>query len=245
MKVIVVLPARNAAKTLKKTVDDIPKELIDDIILVDDASKDETVEYARRLGIKTFVHKRNLGYGANQKTCYEEALNLGADIVVMVHPDYQYNPKLIGELIEPIKKGKADAVFGSRMMRGGALGGGMPRWKYNANILLTALENVVLGIYLSEYHSGFRAYSRKALESVHFKFNSNGFVFDTEIIVQLICNGFKIDEIPIQTRYFEGASTIKFWPCILYGLGILKSLFKYILHSRHIIRFKQFERREG
>jgi len=240
MNVFVVLPAYNAAKTLEKTLNDIPKEIVKEIILVDDASSDNTVELARSLGLKVFVHEKNKGYGANQKTCYRKALELGADILIMVHPDYQYDPKIIPELIEPIKKGNSEAVFGSRIMKGGALDGGMPRWKYNANILLTALENVLLGIYLTEYHSGFRAYSAKYLKSVNFMANSDGFVFDTEIIIQGRLHNMKIEEVPIRTRYFPEASMIKFWPSVIYGLGILKALFKYWLHSHNIVKFKQF-----
>ena len=241
MKVTAVLPAYNAEKTLKMTVADIPPGVVDEIILVDYASRDRTVEVARGLDLKVFLHKKNLGYGANQKTCFAEALAAGADIVVMVHPDYQYDPRAIPQLVEPIKEGRADAVFGSRMMKGGALEGGMPRWKYNANIFLTALENISFGVYLSEYHSGFRAYSARALKAVNFKLNNNGFIFDTEIIVQLLLHNFKIEEIPIRTRYFDEASTIKFWPCVGYGLGILKTILKYALHVRNILRFKQLE----
>lgn len=240
MKTIVVLPAYNAEKTLKKTFDDIPKDKVDKIILVDDNSKDRTVEVAEGLGITVYKHERNTGYGGNQKTCYKKALEEGADIAVMVHPDYQYDPTVIPNLIEPIKDGRADAVFGSRMMKGGALEGGMPIWKHNANILLTALENVVLGTYLTEYHSGFRAYSAKLLKTVKFEKNSNNFVFDTEIIVQALLHCFKIEEIPIKTRYFEGASTITLWPSILYGLGILRTMAKYSLHKKGIYRFRQF-----
>jgi glycosyltransferase involved in cell wall biosynthesis len=240
-KVIIVLPAYNTAKTLAKTVSDIPKETIDDIILVDDASFDNTIEVAKRLGLLVFTHSKNRGYGANQKTCYIKALELEGDIIVMLHPDYQYDPQVVPQLIEPIKQGKADAVFGSRMMKGGALEGGMPRWKYYANIFLTAIENFVLGIYLTEYHSGLRAYSARLLKSINFQYNSDGFVFDTEIIIQAILHRFKIVEIPIRTRYFPEASTIKFWPALLYGLGILKALFKYCLYVNGIIRLQQFE----
>jgi len=241
MRVVAVLPAYNAAGTLKETVADIPQDAVQDIILVDDASHDGTVGIARSLGLKVFVHEKNKGYGANQKTCYIKALADSADIIVMVHPDYQYDPKVIPQLIEPIKEKRADAVFGSRMMKGGALEGGMPRWKHNTNILLTALENVVFATFLTEYHSGFRAYSARVLESINFQLNSNGFLFDTEIIAQILLHNYKIEEIPIRTRYFDEASTIKFWPAILYGLGILKTLLKYILHTRTFIKFKQFE----
>jgi glycosyltransferase involved in cell wall biosynthesis len=179
----VVLPAYNAVRTLERTLTDIPRAAVDEILLVDDASTDGTADLARKLGIKVVVHPRNQGYGGNQKTCYRTALEIGADIVVMVHPDYQYDPTVIPDLIAPIQKGAADAVFGSRMMKHGALEGGMPLWKHNANILLTALENVVLGTYLTEFHSGFRAYSARYLNHVAFERNSDGFVFDTEIIV--------------------------------------------------------------
>ncbi|MBI4436841.1 MAG: glycosyltransferase family 2 protein [Candidatus Omnitrophica bacterium] len=239
-KVTIVLPAYNAAKTLKKTIDDIPPGIADEVLLVDDRSRDETVEIARNLGILFVVHPRNLGYGGNQKTCYAWALEQGADVVVMLHPDYQYDPKVVPELVKPILEDRADAVFGSRMMKGGALEGGMPLWKHNANILLTAIENVVLSTYLTEYHSGFRAYSRKALERIAFKKNSNGFVFDTEIIVQLLIHGFRIEEIPIKTRYFDEASTIGFWPSVLYGLAILKTLSKFLFHRYTFIKFSQF-----
>ncbi|MBI4707870.1 MAG: methyltransferase domain-containing protein [Candidatus Omnitrophica bacterium] len=241
MRTIVVLPAYNAAKTLSMTIKDIPKDLVDDVILVDDDSKDDTVKVAKHLGIKVFTHRKNMGYGANQKTCYSKALEMGAEIVVMVHPDYQYDPTIIPKLIEPIQTGEADAVFGSRMMKGGALEGGMPLWKHNVNILLTALENVVLGTYLTEYHSGFRAYSAKYLRQINFMHNSDNFVFDNEMIVQGVLNYLKIEEVPIKTRYFDEASSIKLLPSIIYGLGILKTLLKYILHKHNIIRFKQFE----
>ena len=241
LKTIVVLPAYNAAKTLRSTYQAIPKDVVDEIILVDDCSEDTTVEIAERLGLKVFVHDRNRGYGANQKTCYTKALEMGADVVVMVHPDYQYDPRVIPDLITPIKNRHADAVFGSRMMQGGALMGGMPPWKHNANIFLTAVENIILKTYLSEYHSGFRAYSAKLLKTVRFIDNSDGFIFDTEIIVQALAHYFKIIEIPISTRYFDEASTITLWPSILYGLGILKTLLKYVLHDHHIKLFKQFE----
>ena len=239
MKACVVLPAYNAAATLKRTLADIPS-IIDEIILVDDASTDNTADLARSLGLKVFVHGKNTGYGGNQKTCYKNALSLGADIVVMLHPDYQYDPTDIPKLIEPILSGRADAVFGSRMMKGGALEGGMPLWKHNANILLTALENVVLGIYLTEYHSGFRAYSAKYLKGVNYEANSDGFVFDTEIIVQGVVKYMKFDEVPIRTRYFDEASSIKLGPSIVYGLNILKTLLKFFLY-KHGMRFKQFE----
>ncbi len=242
MKVIVVLPAYNAEKTLARTVADIPRNVVQEIILVDDKSTDRTVQIARELGLTVFEHDRNRGYGANQKTCYQKALEMGADVAVMCHPDYQYDPRTIGQLVEPILKGKADAVFGSRMMKGGALEGGMPLWKHNANILLTAFENVVLGTYLSEYHSGFRAYSAHALRQIHFDRNADGFIFDTEIIVQLHVQHLKIEEIPIRTRYFEEASSIKIWPSILYGLGIIRVMAEYTLLMCGVWKNKKYER---
>lgn len=240
LKTVVVLPAYNAAKTLEVTVKDIPEGAADEIVLVDDASTDSTVEVAAKLGLSVVRHQRNRGYGANQKTCYSEALARGADIVVMVHPDYQYDPLVIPELIRPIRDGRVDAVFGSRMMKGGALEGGMPLWKHNANILLTAFENIVLGTYLTEYHSGFRAYSAGYLRTVNYMKNSDGFLFDTEIIVQGLLHHCRFEEVPIRTRYFDEASTIKFFPSVLYGLGIIKTMVKYMLHKRGFIRFSQF-----
>ena len=230
-KVIVVLPAYNAAKTLEQTVGDIPRQWVDDIILVDDASKDDTVEIARKLGLKVFVHPKNRGYGGNQKTCYSEALKLNADIVAMVHPDFQYDPKMIPDLIQPLLRGESDAVFGSRMISlKNALAGGMPYWKFVANIFLTAIENLILGFHLSEYHSGFRAYSREVLNKLLLEENSDDFVFDTEIIVQMRKAGFsRIKEISILTRYFPEASMIGFWRSSFYGLSILKVMIKYLL----------------
>lgn len=240
-KTIVVLPAYNAARTLERTVSDIPKDVVDEIILVDDCSKDDTVQIAKKLGLTVYRHKKNTGYGGNQKTCYTKALEHGADIVVMCHPDYQYDPKIIPQLIAAIVRGEADAVFGSRMMKGGALEGGMPLWKHNANILLTAFENVMLGTYLTEFHSGFRAYSARLLRKVRFERNSDGFIFDTEIIVQSLVHHFKIDEVPIRTRYFEEASSIRLWPSILYGLGIIRTMLAYVLHSRGWLKIRKFE----
>src|SRR3989339_1716763 len=199
-KIIAVLPAYNAAKTLNRTLADIPKDWIDDIILVDDLSQDDTIKIARAAGLKTFCHQTNLGYGGNQKTCYQEALKMGADIIIMIHPDHQYDPRLVPDLLLPFIRGDVEAVFGSRMMRpGGARDGGMPYWKYCANIFLTKLANFILGLRLTEYHSGFRAYSRKALTAVNFTANSNDFIFDTEIIIQLKLKNRKIQEVPIST----------------------------------------------
>jgi glycosyltransferase involved in cell wall biosynthesis len=239
-KVIVVMPAYNAAKTLEKTLADIPRDSIDGIILTDDASQDDTVGIAKRLGLKVIVHEVNKGYGANQKTCYREALKLGADIMIMVHPDHQYDPTVIPHLIEPLLKEECDAVFGSRMLGGRPLEGGMPKWKYLANIFLTAVENATFYMYLTEYHSGLRAYSRKYLETVKLELNSNDFVFDSEIIAQGVIHNMRIREIPIQTRYFPEASQIGFWRSVVYGISILKTLIKYKLHKKGIKRFKMF-----
>jgi len=239
-KVVVVMPAYNAEKTLEKTLNDIPRDWVDDIILTDDASQDNTVELARKLGLRVFVHEKNKGYGGNQKTCYREALKIGADIMIMIHPDHQYDPTLIPQLLDPLLEGECDAVFGSRMLGGRPLEGGMPKWKYLANIFLTAIENAVFYMYLTEYHSGLRAYSRKYLETVKFEMNSDDFVFDSEIIAQGVIHNMGIREIPIETRYFPEASRIGPWRSIIYGLSILKTLIKYKLHIKGIKRFAMF-----
>lgn len=240
-KIVAVLPAYNAARTLQKTLNDIPEGWVDEIILVDDASADGTAELARSLGLKVFGHSENLGYGANQKTCYQEALKVGADIVIMIHPDHQYDPRLVPDLLLPIIRGDAEAVFGSRMMRPGeAWLGGMPWWKYVANILLTKLENLVLGLRLTEYHSGFRAYSKNVLQTIKFAANSNDFVFDTEIIIQLKLKNLKIQEVPISTRYFKEASMIGFKRSLTYGFSILKNLGQYILLKLDLVNYNKF-----
>ena len=239
-KVIVVMPAYNAEKTLERTLDDIPREWVDEIILTDDASRDGTVALARKLGLRVFVHDKNRGYGANQKTCYREALKLGGDIMIMVHPDHQYDPRVIPQLVIPLLQEECDAVFGSRMLGGRPLEGGMPKWKYLANIFLTALENASFYMYLTEYHSGLRAYSRKYLETVRFELNSDDFIFDSEIIAQGVVHGFRIREIPIETRYFEEASQIGVLRSLVYGFSILKLLVKFKLHKKGIVRFAKF-----
>ena len=239
-KVIVVMPAYNAEKTLQRTLDDIPRDWVDEIILVDDRSRDRTVEIARRLGLSVFVHERNKGYGGNQKTCYREALRLGGDIMVMVHPDHQYDPTVIPQLITPLLNDECDAVFGSRMLGGRPLEGGMPKWKYLGNIFLTALENATFYMYLTEYHSGLRAYSRRYLEAVKFELNSDDFVFDSEIIAQGVVHRMRIREVPIATRYFEEASRIGFLRSAVYGISILKTLVKFKLHKKGMVRSGQF-----
>ncbi len=240
-KIFIVLPAYNAAKTLHRTLDEIPPNFRNNIILVDDASTDNTAELAREARLSVFVHPKNRGYGGNQKTCYSEALTLGADLIVMLHPDHQYDATVIPHMVQPILDGEADAVFGSRMLGGRPLEGGMPWWKFNANVLLTAAANIIFRRYLTEIHSGFRAYSRKYLETVRFMDNSNDFIFDTEIIAQGMVNKLTFQEVPITTRYFPEASSISFQRSVIYGFGILKVLFKYWLHHNGLVRFKSFE----
>ena len=243
-KVVVVLPAYNAEKTLVATLDDIPKDWVDEILLVDDASRDRTVEVARALGIRTVVHPENRGYGGNQKTCYRTAMDqLGGDIMVMVHPDHQYDPTVVPHLVQPLLDGSCDAVFGSRMLGGRPIEGGMPKWKYFANLFLTMVENATFYVFLSEYHSGFRAYSRRYLESVNFEANSDNFVFDTEIIAQGVAKGMRIREVPIQTRYFPEASQIGFWRSVRYGLEILRTMVMFKLHKKRIWSHRIFRDR--
>jgi glycosyltransferase involved in cell wall biosynthesis len=236
LNVVIVLPAYNAERTLRQTMAEIPLDYRQNVVLVDDASTDGTVALARGLGLTVLVHPKNRGYGGNQKTCYRQALAMGADIAVMVHPDHQYDASVIGHLVEPIAAGRADAVFGSRMLGHRPLEGGMPRWKYVANVLLTAAANVVFGRYLTEVHSGFRAYSRKYLETVRFEENSDDFVFDTEIIAQGMANGLEFTEVPIVTRYFAEASSINFRRSTVYGLGILWVLVRYALDQAGLWR---------
>jgi glycosyltransferase involved in cell wall biosynthesis len=219
-RVIVVMPAYNAAKTLKLTYNDLPHNSVDGIILVDDGSRDETIGIAQELGLRVFVHRRNLGYGGNQKTCYLEALKDGASIVVMVHPDYQYDPTLLPEIIRPIEERRCDVVFGSRMKGLSAYKQGMPWWKYIANVSLTWLENKVFRLHLSEFHTGYRAYRREALSSVNFLANSDNFIFDQEIVAQFVAAGLRIDEIHVPTRYFPEASSASFWASTVYGLAV-------------------------
>lgn len=232
-KVIIIMPAYNAEKTLEKTYQEIPKEGVDEIILVDDASRDRTVEVARALGIEIIVHKENKGYGGNQKTCYAKALEKGADIVVMVHPDYQYDPKVVPDLIRKIENDGFDIALGSRMFyKKDALRGGMPIYKFISNIFLTTMENIVFGLSLSEYHTGLRAYSRRFLEAVDFMSLPDGFVFDTEIIAAAVKKGFKIGEVPIKTRYQDDSSSISFLSSVEYGLKTLQVLYDYKMNGR-------------
>ena len=235
------MPAYNAGRTLRLTYEELPKDTVSLVILVDDGSTDGTLEVARQLGLEIFVHNRNYGYGANQKTCYTEALRAGADIVVMVHPDYQYDPTLVPQIIEPIVRGEADVVLGSRLKAGSALAGGMPWWKYAANRFLTRLENRAFGLDLSEFHTGYRAFRREVLETVNFALNSDGFVFDQEIIAQIVAAGFRLAEIPVPTRYFPEASSASFTASTVYGLRILVLLARWELHTRGLVRSRHFD----
>ncbi len=222
-KIVVVLPAYHAAKTLERTVEEIDREVVDDVICVDDASGDDTVEVAKRLGLKTFVHPSNLGYGGNQKTCYREALALGADIVVMLHPDYQYSPKLLGAMAGMIASGHYDVALGSRILAQSAIAGGMPIYKYVANRGLTFVQNVIMGQKLSEYHTGYRAFSRAVLETLPLASFSNDFVFDNQMLCSAVRHGFTVGEISCPTRYFPEASSINFKRSVVYGLGVLST----------------------
>jgi glycosyltransferase involved in cell wall biosynthesis len=242
-RVIVVMPAYNAAKTLERTYADIPHDRIDQIILVDDVSKDETVEIARQLGLDVIIHQQNLGYGGNQKTCYDAALAAGADIVVMLHPDYQYDATRIPALIEPILDGRADLMLGSRFL-GDPLAGGMPRWKYISNRFLTTIENLAFGLHLSEYHTGLRAYSRRLLEVIPYRLNSDDFVFDQELVAQVVAaGGLRIAEIAVPTRYFEEASSVNFQRSVVYGLSTLRVVLRFVLHRLRIRRSKKLTAR--
>jgi glycosyltransferase involved in cell wall biosynthesis len=244
-KIVVVMPAYNAAKTLRITYADLPRALVDQVILVDDGSSDDTVKIARELGLELFVHNRNYGYGANQKTCYREALKAGAEIVVMVHPDYQYDPTLLPQVIGPIERDEADVVLGSRLMVGNPMRQGMPWWKYYSNRFLTALENKAFGLQLSEYHTGYRAYRRAALEAVSLETNSDNFLFDQEIIAQFVDCGMRIREVPVPARYFPEASSASFVQSSVYGLSIMQLLARYLIHRMgfHQRQFQSLHRR--
>lgn len=230
----VVLPAYNAGATLEQTYSEIPQDIVDDVILVDDGSTDETAELSRKLGVFTIVHEVNKGYGGNQKTCYKTALERGAEIVVMLHPDYQYTPKLIRSMVSLIAEGVYDVVLGSRILGNGAIDGGMPRYKYISNRLLTLAENVLIGQKLSEYHTGFRAFSRDVLESLDFSHSSDDFVFDNEMLVQCHAKKFRIGEVSCPTLYFEDASSINFQRSVKYGFGCLRVATSYRLHRMGI-----------
>jgi glycosyltransferase involved in cell wall biosynthesis len=240
-KVVVVMPAYNAERTLRMTYEELPKDTVSSVILVDDGSKDETLKVARELGLEVFMHNRNYGYGANQKTCYTEALKAGADIVVMVHPDYQYDPRLVPQIIEPITKGEADVVLGSRLKKGTALQEGMPWWKYFSNRFLTWTENATFGLQLSEFHTGYRAFRCEVLETCNYAMNNDGFIFDQEIVAQVVAAKFRIAEIAVPTRYFAEASSASFAASTVYGLKILWLLIRYVSHRAGFWRARQFE----
>ena len=243
-KVIVVMPAYNAEKTVAKTVRDIPAGSVDQIILVDDCSKDNTIAVARDLGLTVIPHEKNRGYGGNQKTCYEAALKAGADIVIMIHPDYQYDARLVPHLAGLIREGICDVMLGSRIRtRREALDGGMPPYKYFANRILTILENLSTGQNLGEWHSGMRAYSRKVLETLPWQNNSEDFVFDSQFLVQAAAAGFRIGDIPVPARYFEEASSINFRRSVRYGLETVKVHLQYQLHRAHLWSCSLFDPR--
>ena len=243
-KVIIVMPAYNAEETLEKTFNDIPREVVDEIILVDDASRDKTVDIARKLGLTVITHSENRGYGANQKTCYDEALKRNPDIVVMIHPDYQYDSRLIPYIVGFLEKGICDVILGSRIRtRKEALECGMPKYKYISNRILTFTENIILGQNLSDFHSGYRAYTRKVLESIPYHHNSDGFVFDTEFLAQAVYFGFKIGDVPVPVRYFDEASSINFLNSILYGLKTLLTLVKYLIQYTKLGHYNVFSKK--
>ncbi len=239
-KIIVILPAYNAARTLERTFSEIPMNIVDEVLLVDDASQDDTAELARRLGIHTIVHEQNRGYGGNQKTCYRAALEKGADIVVMLHPDYQYTPYLITSLASMIAFGVYDVVLASRILGKGALQGGMPLYKYMANRWLTFTENLLLGQKLSEYHTGYRAFSRSVLERLPLESNSDDFVFDNQMLAQISWFGFSIGEVSCPARYIPEASSINFKRSVTYGLGVLRTAFSYRLAKMGLVHTETF-----
>jgi len=238
-KVVVVLPAYNAALTLEKTYREIPFDIVDEVVLVDDYSKDNTSDLGRTIGISHVIrHEQNKGYGGNQKTCYAKALELNADIVVMLHPDYQYTPMLIHSMVAIIANGLYPVVFGSRILGKGALKGGMPMYKYIANRILTLSQNILMGQKLSEYHTGYRAFSAEVLRSIDLSLNSDDFIFDNEMIAQIFAKGFDIAEVTCPTKYFEEASSINFKRSSIYGLGVLRVSMRYFLHKLGVLKWK-------
>lgn len=240
-KIVVVLPAYNAMQTLEKTYNEIPSDIVDDVILVDDRSTDKTVEVAQNIGIKHIIsHEKNQGYGGNQKSCYRKALELKADIIVMLHPDYQYTPLLIASMCHLIANDVYPVVFGSRILGKGALLGGMPTYKYIFNRCLTLAQNILINQKLSEYHTGYRAYKREVLESIKFEENSNDFVFDNEIVSQIFMKGYQIAEITCPTKYFEEASSINFSRSLTYGLGVLRVSFVHFFHRIGLMKSKLY-----
>jgi glycosyltransferase involved in cell wall biosynthesis len=240
-KIVVVMPAYNAARTIERTYREIPLDLVDEVVVTDDASPDETVKVAERLGLRTLVHTENRGYGGNQKTCYTEALRLGADVVVMLHPDYQYTPRLIPAMISMLTDGPFDAVLGSRVLGGRALAGGMPLYKYFANRALTAFQNLLCGAKLSEYHTGYRAFTREVLEALPLLENSDDFVFDNQMLGQILMAGFEIGEVSCPAAYFEEASSINFQRSVRYGFGVLWTSVQGFLHRHGLVRCRLFD----
>jgi len=244
-KIAVVLPAYNAAKTLRKTVEEIPHEIVDFVILTDDKSSDQTLLIASELNIAHIIsHENNLGYGANQKTCYDKALSLDADIIVMLHPDYQYTPRLIHSMCYLIANDLFQVVLGSRILGRGALNGGMPVYKYISNRILTFIQNILLNHKLSEYHTGFRAYSREVLEKINYKSNSDNYIFDNQLLTQIIYFNYDIGEISCPTKYEKESSSINFMNSVIYGFGVLKVSFQFLLQKTKIFNFKLFEYRK-
>jgi glycosyltransferase involved in cell wall biosynthesis len=240
-KIVVVMPAYNAARTIERTYEEVPLDLVDEVVVTDDASSDETVEVARRLGLRTIVHDKNRGYGANQKTCYTEALRLDADVVVMLHPDYQYTPTLLAPMIGMITDGPFDAVLGSRILGGRARQGGMPAYKYVFNRVLTAIQNLLAGAKLSEYHTGYRAFSRAVLERLALQENSDDFVFDNQMLAQILHADFQIGEVSCPAAYFDEASSINFGRSVKYGLGVLWVSLQLFLQRKGFASFRIFD----
>lgn len=240
-RIVVVMPAYNAESTLEQTYSEIPFDFVDEVILVDDASRDSTSELSRKLGITTITHSKNRGYGGNQKTCYKAALERGADVVIMLHPDYQYTPKLLVAMASLIANGQYDVVLGSRILCDGALKGGMPVYKYVANRFLTFTQNVLIGMKLSEYHTGYRAFSRDVLLKLPLEENSEDFVFDNQMLSQAVYFGYSIGEISCPAKYFEEASSINFNRSVKYGLGVLQTSFQFFFHKRGMSKTKLFD----
>lgn len=241
--IVVVLPAFNAEMTLEKTFQEIPFDIVDEVILVDDYSSDKTLKIAEKIGIKHIIqHNKNIGYGANQKTCYNKALELKADIIIMLHPDYQYTPKLMHSMCYLIANNVYPVVLGSRILSGGALKGGMPLYKYIFNRILTLSQNILMNQKLSEYHTGYRAFSSKVLKNINFNDNSNDFIFDNQILAQICFKGYEISEITCPTKYFKEASSINFKRSFIYGLGVLITSFKYFLAKKFNVHFKLFKK---
>jgi len=242
-KIIVVMPAYNAEKTLQKTYDDIPMGLVDEVLVIDDHSQDKTVEVAKKIGLTVHTHSKNKGYGANQKTCYKEALKKGADIIIMLHPDYQYPPKLITAMAGLITSGMFDIVLGSRVLGGMALKGGMPLYKYISNRVLTLIENILLGQKVSEYHTGYRAFSREVLSSLPILENSDDFIFDNEILVQAVYFGYRTGEITAPSKYTKESSSIGFKKSVLYGFAVIFTALKFVLQKLNITKFSIFDKK--